>query len=39
MKNFEEKVGSIICGDIKGKSLCSCDGCIEEAVKILEENL
>lgn len=39
MKEFEEKVGSIICGEIKGKELCSCDSCIESAVKILEENL
>lgn len=39
MKCFEERVGSAICREIKGKCLRSCDGCIEEAVKILEENL
>ena len=36
---FEEKVGSIICSEIKGRELRSCDGCIEVAVKILEEVL
>ena len=39
MKEFEDRVGSNICREIKGKSLISCDGCIEEAVKILEENI
>ena len=39
MKSFEDKVGSLICADIKCKGLRSCDGCIEDAVKILEENL
>lgn len=39
MREFEERVGSAICADIKGKCLLSCDGCIEEAVRILEENL
>ena len=39
MKEFEERVGSAICAEIKGKCLLSCDGCIETAVKILEENL
>ena len=39
MKEFEERVGAAICADIKGKCLLSCDGCIEVAVKILEENL
>lgn len=38
LKDFEEKVGSLICGEIKCKNLRSCDGCIEDAVKILEEN-
>ena len=39
MAEFETKIGSIICADIKSKALRSCDGCIEDAVKILEENL
>ena len=39
MEKFQAKVGSIICSEIKGKQLCSCDGCIEEAVRILEEML
>ena len=39
MCKFEEKIGSIICKEIKGKELRSCDGCIEDAVKILEEML
>ncbi len=39
MAEFENKVGSNICRDIKGDHLCSCDGCIEEAVKILEKKL
>ena len=39
MKEFEDKIGSAICGEIKCKGLRSCDGCIEDAVKILEENL
>ncbi len=36
---FEEKNKSIICKEIKGENLRSCDGCIEDAVKILEEKL
>ena len=39
MEKFQAKVGSIICSEIKGKQLCSCDGCIEEAVRILGEML
>ncbi len=39
MKEFEAKIGSAVCGEIKSKGLRSCDGCIEDAVKILEENL
>ena len=39
MAEFESRIGTIICKEIKGKRLCSCDGCIEEAVKILEEKL
>lgn len=37
MEKFESRVGTIMCGEIKTGNLCSCDGCIEEAVKILEE--
>lgn len=37
MEKFEERVGTIMCSEIKGKKLCSCDGCIEVAVEILEE--
>lgn len=36
---FEEKNKSIICAQIKGENLRSCDGCIEDAVRILEEKL
>lgn len=39
MKTFEERVGSIICGEIKSRCLRTCDGCIEDAVEILEEGL
>ena len=37
MEKFEAKVGTIMCRDIKGKCLRSCDGCIEDAVELLEE--
>lgn len=36
---FEAKNKSVICKDIKEKELRSCDGCIEDAVEILEEML
>jgi len=40
---FREKNGSINCRELKGvdtgKPLRSCDGCIEDAVAILEEHL
>ncbi len=36
---FEAKNNSIICKVIKEKELRSCDGCIEDAVEILEEKL
>ena len=39
MKKFEDMNTSTICARIKGEGLRSCDGCIEDAVKILEENL
>ena len=38
MKEFEDRVGSSVCKEIKEKNLISCDGCIEEAVRILEAN-
>ncbi len=37
MEKFQNRIGTILCSDIKSKKLCSCDRCIEEAVKILEE--
>lgn len=37
MKKFQDKVGTILCREIKSEKFCSCDGCIAEAVKILEE--
>ena len=37
MEKFQCRIGTIICNEIKCKHLRSCDGCIEEAVKILEE--
>ena len=39
INTFEEMNKSIICKEIKGENLRSCDGCIEDAVKILEEKL
>ena len=39
METFEEKNQTIICARLKGEKLRSCDGCIEDAVKILEEKL
>ena len=36
MEKFEQSIGTIVCQKIKNENLCSCDGCIEEAVKILE---
>ena len=40
--NFKERVGSITCREIKGnnpehKVLCSCDDCIKNGVKLVEE--
>lgn len=37
MEEFNSRVGTVMCSEIKGRKLCSCDSCIEEAVKILEE--
>ena len=39
MKAFEEKNSTIICLKLKDDGLRSCDGCIEDAVRILEEKL
>lgn len=39
MKEFEDMNQSVICSRIKGEGLRSCDGCIEDAVKILEKYL
>lgn len=39
MEAFEAKNQSIICSRLKGEGLRSCDGCIEDAVEIIEENL
>ncbi|MEG1469566.1 MAG: C-GCAxxG-C-C family protein [Anaerovoracaceae bacterium] len=40
---FQEKNGSILCCELKGLTggpvLRSCNGCIEDAVKLLEKNL
>ena len=37
MERFNSKVGTIMCSEIKSKCLRSCDGCIEDAVELLEE--
>lgn len=42
MKNFKDRVGAIYCREIKGnnpekKVLCSCDDCIRNGVKLVEE--
>ncbi len=39
MERFQSKIGTIICEEIKSQKLHSCDGCIEDAVEILEEFL
>lgn len=43
LERFQEKNGATICEELKGihtkKVLRSCDGCIEDAVEILEEIL
>ena len=36
---FKDMNKSVICKEIKAKPLRSCDGCIEDAVRILEEKL
>ena len=37
MAKFEAMNKSLMCSKLKEKNLRSCDGCIEDAVKILEE--
>lgn len=43
LKKFEEMNGSVVCKELKGidtkKVLRSCDGCIQDAAKIVEEIL
>ena len=39
MKKFEEENSTIMCSKLKGEGIRSCDGCIEDAVKIIEETL
>ena len=43
IREFEEKVGSTICAEIKGvetgKVLRSCEGCIEDAAEIVDKHL
>ena len=37
MEKFEAEIGTIICKEIKANGIHSCDKCIEEATKILQE--
>lgn len=39
MKEFENKNQTLICSRLKGECIRSCDGCIEDAVNILEKYL
>lgn len=39
MEEFENKNQTLMCSRLKGENLRSCDGCIEDAVRILEEKL
>lgn len=39
MEEFKRRIGTIMCREIKCEKKYSCDQCIEEAVKILEEAL
>ena len=39
MAEFEKMNQTTTCARLKGEELRSCDGCIEDAVKILEEKL
>ena len=40
-QSFKEKSGATICKELKGigtgKVLCSCDDCVRNAVKLLED--
>ena len=37
MEKFKSEIGTIVCAEIKNKSLCSCDECIEKGVELLEQ--
>lgn len=43
MEEFEQKNGSTVCGDLKGvfggKMLRDCNGCVEDACRLLEREL
>lgn len=39
MDEFEAMNTTLMCSRLKGEQIRSCDGCIEDAVKILEERL
>ena len=39
IEEFKNKNKSILCSDIKGCNLRSCDGCIEDCVEIIEKHL
>jgi C_GCAxxG_C_C family probable redox protein len=39
IKAFEDKNQTTSCARLKGEEIRSCDGCIEDAVRILEEKL
>ena len=39
MEEFEKRNQTVVCARLKGEGIRSCDGCIEDAVKILEENI
>ena len=39
IRKFEEKNGTVLCSKLKDEGIRSCDGCIEDAVHILEESL
>ena len=37
MREFEEMNGTVICARLKSESRRSCDGCVEDAVRIVEK--
>lgn len=39
IEEFEKKNSTILCSKLKGEKIRSCDGCIEDAVRILEKEL